>query len=195
MKILFTLLLAVTAGVALRAQTVLTTYYVIPPTSGCNGVWALGPVSSGCFSIGSAYTFTPVGCAPFNSNTISGDTLFIPLCSVPCSLAVINSSSGSYCICNMSWLGAGDIIAPAQQTIFTSWPNPANSNVLHLKSTVPLQTDVSLTDATGRTVLQQHFDRLGDMETLEISCIPAGVYFLKFETPGGKPVYQRIIRL
>lgn len=195
MKTFFTLLLAITASITLRAQTVLTTYYVIPPTSGCNGVWALGPVGSGCFSMGSSYTFNPGGCAPFGPYTTSGDTLLIPLCSVPCSLVVVNSMSGSYCICDMSWLDAGSITAPAQQTIFTSWPNPANSNVLHLKSTVPLQTDVTLIDATGRTVLQHHYEKLGDLETLDISCIPAGVYFLKFETPGGKPVYQRIIRL
>lgn len=194
MKTFFTLLLAVMAGMTLRAQTTLTTYYIIPPTNGCNGVWALGPISSGCFSMGSTYTFNPSGCAQLNATT-SGDTLFYPLCSVPCSLAVINSSSGTYCICNMNWLDADNVTAPTLQTIFTSWPNPVNSNVLHLKSTVPLQTDVSLTDATGRIVLQQHFERLGDMETLEISCIPAGVYFLKFESPGGRPVYQRIVRL
>ena len=28
------------------AQTTLTTYYVVPPTNGCDGVWAFGPYSS-----------------------------------------------------------------------------------------------------------------------------------------------------
>lgn len=194
MKFIFTLLFAVTASLTLRAQITLTTYYITPPTSGCNGVWALGPASAGCFGMGSSYTFNPPGCALF-SPTISGDTIFYPVCSIPCSLMVTNSMSGIYCICDMSWLDAGSITAPAMQTIFTSWPNPANSNVLHLKSTIPLQTDVTLIDATGRSVLQHHYEQLADLETLDISCITAGVYFLKFETPGGRPVYQRIVRL
>lgn len=194
MKTFFTLLLAVMAGITLRAQIVLTTYYVIPPTNGCNGVWAMGPVSSGCFLPGTTYSFVG-NCVMPGSATISGDTILMPVCFIPCNLTTSNSSSGTYCVCDLLSLDAGSTSASAQQTIFTSWPNPANSNTLNLKSTIPLQTDVSLIDATGRTVLQQHFERLDDVETLEISCVPAGVYFLKFETPGGRPVYQRIVRI
>ncbi len=197
MKIFFTLLLAVTASVALRAQTVLTTYYVIPPTSGCNGVLAVGPViGNPCFSMFFTYTYTPSSptpCGAFQGGGINGDTAFFPLCSVPCDVTIFDPNSGA--ICNTNSLSLGTAEPMALQTIFMAWPNPVNSNELHVKSTLPVETTISVMDASGRTVLQKHFDFLPDDGIIDVTTVTAGVYFLKFETPGGRPVYQRIIRL
>lgn len=79
------------------------TYYVTPPTSGCNGVWAVdgSVLSSGTCSPPYTYTISPAGCANYDYN--NGDTLFFDLCSFPCSYSMISFSSSIPCFnCEVS---------------------------------------------------------------------------------------------
>lgn len=71
-------------------QTTLTTYYVVPPTSGCNGSWAFGPFSALYADCTGPYTyvFDPFTCVDmswgFPPFQVSGDTMYAGLCSLPC---------------------------------------------------------------------------------------------------------------
>jgi hypothetical protein len=72
------------------------TYYAVPPTDGCNGVWAVNAPAFYCGSAPYTYLTEPVGCISFSGWSNDQDTLFLPLCSYPCSLLII-SSDGSEC--------------------------------------------------------------------------------------------------
>jgi hypothetical protein len=64
------------------------TYYVIPPTNGCNGVWAIEDTLH-C----PVYALNPC----FQFDYISGDTLFLKMCSLPCSYTAVDIN-GNMCV-------------------------------------------------------------------------------------------------
>ena len=82
MKKSLTIAIIILTSMAANAQYVWSanTFYLIPPTNGCNGVWAIyNPY--GC----STYTWT--GCPVcFQPDHIHGDTLFVKLCCIPCTI-------------------------------------------------------------------------------------------------------------
>jgi hypothetical protein len=78
---------------ALSAQF---TYYAVPPKDGCNGVWAVNAPAFYCGSAPYTYLTEPLGCISFSDWTNDQDTLFLPLCSYPCTVLII-SSDGSEC--------------------------------------------------------------------------------------------------
>ena len=70
-----------------KSQIIYTpgTYYVIPPTSGCNGVWAMQNIP-GC----SIVAMNPC----WSGSYVIGDTLFVNLCSLPCYYNSMTMSGG-----------------------------------------------------------------------------------------------------
>ena len=64
LHLLVALLGLFTGAVSTPAQTTLNTYYVVPPTNGCDGVWAFGPYSALWSACSGPYTWTfdPVDC-------------------------------------------------------------------------------------------------------------------------------------
>lgn len=91
-------ILALAAFLKTNAQVTWPTYYVTPPTTGCDGEWAINTSSTfgSCGTTPYTYSFTPFGCANSGGLVFSGDTLFVPLCSVPCNM-VLSNSSGQTC--------------------------------------------------------------------------------------------------
>src|SRR5436190_358293 len=87
-SIIFSLL----APAALSAQ--MLTYYVVPPTAGCNGIWAVNWFSLECGSAPYTYTMEPMGCLQVNW-TYSGDTAFFPLCTLPCAFYITSADGGT----------------------------------------------------------------------------------------------------
>jgi hypothetical protein len=97
-------IIAIGLTIGTAAQTPLTTYYVIPPTGGCNGLWAFGSWSGmfdGCTGP-YMYAFDPFSCVdmswgypPFQ---YSGDTVFAQLCSLPCDFYIISADSNVACV-------------------------------------------------------------------------------------------------
>jgi hypothetical protein len=85
---LFILLLSANTS----AQINWPTYSVTPPTSGCNGVWAINTSStlSACGGTPYTYSFTPTGCGQSSGIVFKTDTLLVPLCSTPCSMTIFN---------------------------------------------------------------------------------------------------------
>lgn len=71
-----------------------STVYVTPPTSGCNGVWAVQITSLYCTPV-SPYTFAmePSGCMQLDGWGEEMGVFLMPLCSLPCSLTVTTGDS------------------------------------------------------------------------------------------------------
>ncbi len=84
----------------MNAQVTWPTYYVIPPSTGCDGTWAINTSSTlgSCGMTPYTYIYSPSGCGTSGAS-FSGDTLFIPLCAVPCNLTIVNAS-GQTCSCS-----------------------------------------------------------------------------------------------
>ena len=78
------------------------TIYMIPPTSGCNGEWAvLDTMHSSGACIAFTYLIDPVGCAVVNHR--NGDTLFFDLCAIPCGVIIMDASGNSCLICDVAF--------------------------------------------------------------------------------------------
>ena len=103
------------------------TVYIIPPTSGCNGEWA---VIDSAFSSGlcnnPTYSTYPWGCATVNHR--NGDTLFLDLCAIPCEF-IEASAGGSIClICSLDFSTTDINDTPLGMREHTVYPNPNNGN-------------------------------------------------------------------
>jgi hypothetical protein len=143
------------------------TYYVIPPTSGCDGVWAIEDPSLSCYGP-FVYWYDPNTCWTFSHN--DGDTLFLNLCSLPCNFAAAgldSSQTGScinvytcqYNVCHiyaigvdLSCTGTCDGMVSAEGMVGNSpysivWSN--GSSAESISNLCPGTYTVTLTDATG----------------------------------------------
>lgn len=67
------------------------TYYLIPPTNGCNGVWAIEYTVQ-------CQTLNWTGCPScFQNDHVQGDTLFLKLCCIPCTITG-TTMNGDVCL-------------------------------------------------------------------------------------------------
>ncbi|HRH70032.1 MAG TPA: hypothetical protein PLB89_11035 [Flavobacteriales bacterium] len=155
------------------------TVYVTPPTSGCNGVWAVQITSVYCTST-SPYTFEmePSGCLQLDWGEQMGNFL-IPLCAIPCSLTV---TTGDGVTCSGSTsdtpIGMNEHSAP---TVNVS----VNDAVIEVSSSsLRTQLVARITDLEGRSVSTRN---LSPGRTWQIPAPEtAGVYLLVLdgmETP------------
>lgn len=64
---------------------------MIPPTSGCNGLWVL---QDSMWQYPCTYTHNPPMCLTFNHR--NGDSLFLNLCSIPCDYFESCNQYGSF---------------------------------------------------------------------------------------------------
>ncbi|MGL5892230.1 MAG: hypothetical protein ACRC3B_20215, partial [Bacteroidia bacterium] len=117
------LFLLLALSVKLSSQTVLTTYYIIPPVNGCDGVWAIDPDSLLC-NPPVFYSYSPSGCGQNVSYSANLDTLYIQLCSLPCDFLIIDSNIDP---CGSASTGTVTTIISAQPDVFTTYPNPVKA--------------------------------------------------------------------
>ncbi len=182
----------------LFAQTSLTTYYMVPPTSGCNGLWAFGPVSAIWQAPCSApylYVVEPFGCAegagigqPFWT---SGDTAYSNLCSVPCGITIYDSSGECVILCQLPVNTGVTDSMHADTPELRIDPNPlAIGAPLKITTQRDGPVELTLTDVRGRVVYQGLFtSNTGVISTAQLS---AGLHLLSARWKDGHTRAQRL---
>lgn len=179
-----------------QAQGTLTTYYTIPPTNGCDGLWAFGPASAMYDTCAAPFSYAvdPAGCGqspwgwpPF---WMSGDTVYVELCSVPCNLQVW--SGNGLCqqlICQLGPLSMAENVTK-EVTVF---PNPAPAGTSHLVLDVSAiqRAQVLLQDLTGKVVLEQAVRRFPVQ--VDIGALSPGIYALHVAGPSGSAQAIRFV--
>ena len=179
------------------AQTTLTTYYVIPPTNGCDGIWAFGPYSTMWADRGSApyqWLFNPASCVdPQGFNVplnVVNDTILMALCSQPCDFELYSVDIG---LCNTLICGIGPTgvveMAPEASVIIGPNPVPSSAPVLVLTSGFNGPQRAQVLDLSGRSVLMRTLN--GGRNELDLHGIPTGGYLLLLQDNAGHLSTQR----
>ncbi|MEI7597594.1 MAG: T9SS type A sorting domain-containing protein [Bacteroidota bacterium] len=160
------------------ANQTTNTFYVIPPTNGCNGIWAINHnLFPGCAS----FTYLQNPCWLSQSWTTSGDTLFVTLCSVPCEI-VASCFDGATVIC-----GTGTPIYTSVESI------SENSNELYeiltghyysksnegIKLNVEELSEIKLTNEQGQVIAKKR--GTGIIE-INIQGLSSGLYFISISS-------------
>lgn len=195
----FTLLLTgLLASLWSSAQSPLTTYYIVPPTSGCNGVWAFGPYSTMWAACGSApyqWLFNPVGCVePQGVNvplTVVNDTIVMDLCAQPCSFELYSDDVG-LCFVELCGLSVDptSILQPTQPySTFAPNPVPSSAPFLRLKSPASGSMRYSLFDMAGRNLRDEPLH--DGVSHIDLQGIPPGEYLLLLRDGKGDLIAHR----
>lgn len=83
-------------------------------------------------------------------------------------------------------LGVSASQMPREVARFALQPNPTTDKIrLEMDLTRPLEGQLTLTDATQKTLLNQQFSGKNIRQTLDLSAFPAGSYFLTVRTDAG----------
>ncbi len=194
--------LALFLGLALNmggasAQTTLTTYYVIPPTNGCDGIWAFGPYSTMWANCGAApfqWLFDPMGCVdPQGVNVplnVVNDTIVMTLCALPCDFELYSADSG-LCTTLICGIGPTGTTAPTRPLAISIGPNPVpiSSPVLTLHTSNGALQHVQVLDLAGRSLVQATVQ--GGRAELDLNGVPAGGYLLLMHDGSGHMHTQR----
>ena len=183
-KYIFLLIAIASVFTKLPGQVIYTanTYYVIIPTSGCNGVWAFNaPISTNC-NPPYLIEMTPFGCATYNHITV--DTLFYDLCSIPCNYYLISSQADTCAVCGVNFLtSAGNNVANYEykQTSSIS-PNPF-TNKATLQFDNPTKDNCTLTvyNIQGQ-VVQTITNITKEKVEIERQNLVSGLYYFQLQT-------------
>lgn len=198
MKPLAVLALLALLSCPASAQITLTTYYVVPPTSGCNGLVAMGPASnmwSGGCTPPYMYVAEPSGCAQASTGWppfwISGDTVYTNLCSTPCELSIWDAG-GSQCVL-LCQIGLNMSVASEQGgTGAIAIQNPiAAGTPLQLSINGQPPSELTLFDAQGR-IVERIPMALTTTFTGSTSLSP-GPYLLQARWPDDRAATQRVV--
>lgn len=189
--LLSAVILLLLLGAKISAQTTVTTWYIIPPTSGCNGVWAVDAITYGPCSIGASYNMNPMGCVQLGGPTVA-DTTYLPLCAFPCDLTFVNSQGGT-CICS-----TGQIMdAPQHSTerILTTYPNPTTTTsgwnvLLHQAGE---NVTVNIFNSLGQLVVSENHERADQIVHIDISALVAGTYTAQVSVNGAVTYNQQLV--
>lgn len=181
------------------AQTTLTTYYVIPPSNGCDGVWAFGPYSALWSACSGPYTWTfdPFDCVdgsqwgqPVPLNVV-GDTIIMDLCSQPCDF-LFYADTGLCAVCYGGPLIPTGLPGQEADPSISIGPNPlpVGSPLLTLNTNATSAQHVQVLDLDGRSLLRTTIS--GGRSRLDLSGLPVGGYLLLVQDESGKMIAQRI---
>ncbi|MCA6363799.1 MAG: T9SS type A sorting domain-containing protein [Bacteroidetes bacterium] len=183
----FLLLFALSICSFLHSQTI-TTYYIIPPVSGCDGVWAIDANQVLC---GQTYIFTPTLCASFSGQV--ADTMYLALCSQPCSLMVMGPN-GPCGFCGTP-LTTGQQEAPSP--VFTTYPNPATaqSGYTIVTSGPAQEVKAEIISLAGQTVATFTESALTGKVVLDTSQLATGTYLVRIAVDNAPPVLQKMVLL
>jgi len=186
-KLLSLLILTILFTAKIQAQIVYSpnTYYLIPPTLGCNGIWAV-QYPQNC--IASNSIISPFGCATINH--FNGDTLFFDLCSIPCEYLVVNDSGTVCMICLVFQQTTNVIESPATVENVTVYPNPFNDKI-EVANENNIQSEIILFDITSRKILQQKFTNSVSLNTEQLA---KGLYLYEVRDKNGLYKKGRVVK-
>ncbi len=131
------------------SQININTYYYIPPTAGCNGVWALENFTVVCQAPFSTL-IDPFGCTNITNGTVIGDTLFLQLCDFPCSMT-ITSDSGFVCVCGT--FPTEISTNPFNETFLLF----SNNHEWKIKAGLKTNSTLEIFNTVGKKVLERNF--------------------------------------
>jgi hypothetical protein len=78
-------------------------------------------------------------------------------------------------------------------TDFAVYPNPATEKlIVDLTNVLNLPTKVSLTDFTGRTIVQTSFEKAPNTVSLDLNSMPSGQYFIRIQAQGKREVMKKL---
>jgi hypothetical protein len=182
------LLLVISFGI--RAQTNITTWYIIAPTNGCNGVWAMDYSQATC---GQSFLLTPNGCANWNA-TVVADTIFWPLCSLPCDLTVCCDSLGNACaVCSTGFTTGTNNVE--RNPITTTYPNPTSTsdgwNILfqHPEKNV----EVKIFNSIGELVAQEKSENTPEIFHVNTNSLSMGTYSVEVRINESSILHEKLI--
>jgi hypothetical protein len=187
----FTLLfLFVLAGDFMFSQINWPTYYINPPSSGCDGLWAVNASQTGgvCGQAPYTYSLTPSSCGSVSGISYSGDTMFIPLCSLPCDFMITNFN-GQECV-GSTGTTAQKEISKEPAKIFPSTIKPGEIVTLEFGDANAERT-IQLFDNNGKCI-QQSVTKNKTMN-LAIPDAASGMYFISVSGPAGIQLLKVLI--
>ena len=188
MKKFLVILIALFFATKIYSQTItVTTWYVVPPTSGCNGIWAIDATTWPCFTGGCTYMFpTPFGCTPSvpTCDSIVADTLYIPLCSLPCYIAA--SCGPVALVCSILPPVTTSINQTNQQEIKTIFSN----NTLSIENLIS-DDFIEIYDVPGRLIISKKSS--GTNEEIDFSLLSRQVYILLVKNKANETIYSKKI--
>lgn len=153
------------------------TYYLIPPTIGCDGVWAIeDTVQCATYALNNCYQFD-------HSN---GDTLFLKLCSTPCSF-VATTSNGDICVYAFCDYNPTAIIKPNSFKDYqiSTYPNPAANEAVFETITPATETCVIIIyDLNGKSLLSNKLEAGSSKVKFDLSGLSSGVYYYRVYNRG-----------
>lgn len=191
MKKVFAIFIGLLIHFSVLSQTItVTTWYVIPPTSGCNGIWAIDATAWPCFTAGCVYSAgSPTGCLSTifpACDSIVGDTLYLPLCSLPCDIAA-SCGPGPVVVCGTPPPPVTtDIDKIKIQEIKTSFTD----KILNIGN---LNTDdfIEIYDISGRKTVSRKSSRT--IETIDFNMLSKQIYILLVRNKSNEIVYRKKI--
>lgn len=200
MKLISAFALLLTMELSATAQVVLTAYYVIPPTNGCNGLGAFGPASSmwsGPCTAPYLYVVEPNGCAEAPNGWppfwISGDTVYTNLCSTPCSISIWDAN-GVDCVilCQLPVITGVSAAMSADEPELRLDPNPLSiGSPLRITAQSNGPVELTLLDAQGRIVERNRIS--SPAVTMSTTHLSPGLHMLQARWPDGHAAVQRLV--
>jgi hypothetical protein len=156
------------------------TFFVIPPVNGCDGIWAIEDPFQNC--IMDVFLIDP--CWTFNSSHVSGDTLFLTLCSIPCNF-VMACTDG-----NMVSARTGTPVHTSVDVISESKVDTyelSDGNYLYSGSNLSIllksESEIIITNSQGKVIGTKKGTGLIRINDIELS---SGLYFVTIITANAK---------
>lgn len=198
MKPLAVLALLALLACPASAQITLTSYYVVPPTNGCNGLAAMGPASnmwSGGCTPPYMYVVEPTGCAQgtdgFTPFWVSGDTVYTSLCSTPCQLSIWDASVGECVILCQLPVITSVLEEPSSRGAIVIQNPIAAGTPLQLSINGQPPSELTLFDAQGRVV--ERIPMASATTFTGNTALSPGPYLLYARWPDDHVAAQRVV--
>jgi hypothetical protein len=165
------------------------TYYFTPPTSGCNGLWAVDYQPLECGSAVYYYDQCSIGgpnCWQYFNQI--GDTAFFQLCCIPCTLTIMGDSGAC---CSAAVFISTDIMEYNLKNSFSINPNPAHDNfTISFNEQVTMDNaQLIIYDLAGREVQQEKIRSQLSTFNFQLS---SGIYFVQV-SDGEKVAVQKLV--
>ncbi len=184
MKNILTIAILLVTSITANAQYTYSpnTYYLIPPTNGCNGVWAIkDTVACSLFIMDPCWQF----------DHINGDTMFLQLCYIPCSF---------YATANNGYPCVQAICEPISTSITEYYKTKEleiiwqDNNTFILKNAFEIFDKVSIISVTGQVILERTNKNEKEDITFNINNLPDGLYVIMAFKNGGIVNTKKIIK-